>query len=188
MTTVETGKRAMSVLDPTSLVELMHDIEEDPSKGLLEFRVHSEWKGRTRSRTSVESCAVGGRVVHRHFTIDADEPFELFGRNTAPNPQELLLAALNACMTVAYAVGAATRGITLEKLEIETAGGIDLRGFLGLDPDAPTGYESLRYRVRVKGSGTPQDFHEIHEAVMRSSPNYFSLCRPVALDGELVVD
>ena len=37
-------------------------------------------------------------VEGRHFTIDADEPFELLGRNTAPNPQELLsrqaLAAL----------------------------------------------------------------------------------------------
>ncbi|NIQ00748.1 MAG: OsmC family peroxiredoxin, partial [Nitrospinaceae bacterium] len=68
--------------------------------------------------------------------------------------QEVLFAALNACMMVGYAVGAAAKGITLEKLELDTDGELDLRGFLGLDPDIPPGYESIRYTVRIKGNGT----------------------------------
>jgi hypothetical protein len=45
----------------------------------------------------------------------------------------------------------AVRGITLESLEIETDGEIDLRGFLGIDPAVPPGYENLSYIVRIKG-------------------------------------
>jgi uncharacterized OsmC-like protein len=127
-------------------------------------------------------------VVHRHFTIDADEPFELLGRNTAPNPQELLMTALNACITVGYVAGAAMKGIALEKVEIETSGALDLRGFLGIDATVRPGYEAIRYVVRLKGDGTPEQFQEIHEAVMRTSPNYFNVARPVRIDAELVVE
>jgi hypothetical protein len=88
---------------------------------------------------------MGGRKVPRRFSIDIDEPCELGGSNAFANPQEHLLAALNACMTVGYVAQCAVRGITLEKLEIETEGDIDLRGFLGRDPAIPPGYEKLRY-------------------------------------------
>jgi uncharacterized OsmC-like protein len=131
---------------------------------------------------------MGGRVVHRHFTIDADEPFELLGRNTAPNPQELLMSALNACVMVGYVAGAALRGITLEKVEIETSGELDLRGFLGLDAAVPPGYETMRYVVRIKGNGTPEQFQEIHETVKKTSPNYFNISRPVKIDARMVVE
>ena len=83
--------------------------------------------------------------VPRRFSIDIDEPFELGGGNAFANPQEYLLAALNACMTVGYVAQCAVQGITIEKLEIATEGDIDLRGFFGLDPSVPPGYESLRY-------------------------------------------
>jgi hypothetical protein len=46
------------------------------------------------------------------------------------NPQENLIAALNACLTVGYVAQCAVRGITLESLAIETNGEMDLRGYL----------------------------------------------------------
>ena len=100
MATIETTGKQINGLDVGALTEVMREIERDPAKGQVEFRVRSQWKGQTRSRASVESYSIGGQEVHRHFTIDADEPFELLGRNTAPNPQELLMTALNACITV----------------------------------------------------------------------------------------
>jgi hypothetical protein len=57
----------------------------------------------------------------------------LDGTNRFANPQEHLVA-LNACTTVGYVAQCAVRGITLESLEIQTDGEIDLRGFLGIDP------------------------------------------------------
>ena len=82
----------------------------------------------------------------------------------------------------------ALRGITLESLEIGTEGEIDLRGFLGLDPAVPPATRNLNYVVRIKGSGTKEEFAEIHEAVMATSPNFHNVSRPVDLKPRLVVE
>ena len=65
---------------------------------------------------------------------------------------------------------------------------INLRGFLGIDAGVPAGYEKLNYTVRIKGSGTKQQFAEIHDAVMATSPNFYNMSRPVALVPILVVE
>jgi uncharacterized OsmC-like protein len=188
MDTIATQGKRVNGLDLEALGEVVREIERDPAKGQVEFRVRTEWLGQTRSRTSVDSYSIGGQQVYRHFTIDADEPFELLGRNTAPNPQELLMTALNACITVGYVAGAALKGIELEKVQVETRGRLDLRGFLGIDAAVPPGYDTIHYVVRIKGPGTPEQFQEIHETVARTSPNYFNIARPVAIDARLVVE
>ena len=142
----------------------------------------------TQSRTQVESFGIGEEQVARRFSIDVDEPCELGGTNRFANPQEYLLAALNACMTVGYVAQCAVRGITLQSLKIETEGEIDLRGFLGNDAAVPPGYESLSYTVRIKGSGSKEEFAEIHKAVMATSPNFYNVSRPVVLKPTLVVE
>ena len=91
-------------------------------------------------------------------------------------------------MTVGYVAQCAVRSITLESLVIETEGDIDLRGFLGIDPAVPNGYDNLRYTVRIKGDGTKEQFAEIHAAVMATSPNFYNLSRPVTLKPKLVVE
>ena len=130
---------------------------------------------------------MAGERITRTHTIVADEPCELLGSDCAPNPQELLMAAVNSCMTVGYVAGAALRGITLEKLEIRTRGQLDLRSFLGLSDAVPPGYEAIDYEVLIKGDGSPEDFQEIHQTVMKTSPNYFNLNRPIRMNGTLRV-
>jgi uncharacterized OsmC-like protein len=175
-------------LDLDALHEEIEEIKKDPAKGIVEFKVKTGWKGQTRSETLVESYKLGGKEIKRRFTIKADEPLELLGENTSANPQELLMAALNACITVGYVAGAAVNGITLTKLEIETTGQLDLRGFLGLDPNVKAGYESIEYVVRIAGDGTPEQFQQIHENVIKTSPNYFNVSRPIRLDAKLQVE
>jgi uncharacterized OsmC-like protein len=175
-------------IDVAALHEVIDEVKKDPAKGIVEFKVKTGWKGQTRSETVVDSYKLGGNEIKRRFTIKADEPLELLGENTAANPQELLMAALNACISVGYVAGAAVNGITLSKLEIETTGQLDLRGFLGLDPNIKPGYESIQYTVRISGNGTAEQFRQIHEDVMRTSPNYLNVSQPVRLDGQLVVE
>jgi hypothetical protein len=90
-------------------------------------------------------------------------------------------------MTVGYVAQCAVRGITIESLEIETDGEIDLRGFLGIDPTVPPGYENLSYVVRIRGTGTKEEFNEVHEAVMATSPNFYNVSRAVVLKPTLVI-
>jgi len=170
------------------LFALIEGVKRDAANAKTNWRVTTTWQGQARSRAQVEGFGIGGEQVPRRFAIDIDEPCELGGTNRSANPQEHLLAALNACMIVGYAAQCAVRGITLESLEIETDGEIDLRGFLGIDPAVPRGYESLNYVVRIKGSGTKEEFAEIHEAVMATSPNFYNVSWPITLKPTLVVE
>jgi uncharacterized OsmC-like protein len=174
-------------IDVDALQAVAEEIKANPAKGMVEFRVKSNWKGQTRSEATVESYTLGGEKIDRTFKMMVDEPFELLGENTAPNPQEYLMTALNACVMVGYVAGAAIRGIRLESLELVTEGALDLRGFLGIDPTVKPGYDRIRYTVRIKGNGTAEQFREIHETVLKTSPNYFNVTQPVAIDADLIV-
>jgi len=174
-------------IDLDALNAVVGEVQQDASKALVRFAVSTRWEGQTSSRTTVKGYELAGEHIAREFEIAADEPNELLGTNTAPNPQELLMAAVNACMTVGYVAGASLRGITLDNLEIETTGELDLRGFLGLDDSVPPGYEAIDYTVCIAGNGTREQFEEIHRTVMQTSPNYFNLARPIRMNGRLQV-
>jgi uncharacterized OsmC-like protein len=174
-------------LNLARIQEIVETIRKDPNEGQIEFEVRSIWKGQTRSESRVKGYRLGGKEIARDFTIAADEPLELDGSNIAPNPQELLMAALNACMIVGYVANAAIKGVSLDRLEIEATGALDLRGFLGLDPAVPAGYEKLRVKVRISGDGTPDQFREIHAAVQATSPNLFNLTRAIQIVPEMVL-
>ena len=185
---LDTVKNApVNGLDLEALGEVVDAIEKDSSKGVVGFDVTTRWKGQTRSETTVDGFTIAGERVSRSHTIVADEPYELLGSDSAPNPQELLMAAFNACITVGYVAGAALKGITLDSLEIKTRGELDLRGFLGLSDSVPPGYQNVDYEVRIKGDGSAEDFAEIHETVMKTSPNYFNMSRPIKMNGSLRV-
>src|SRR5438477_6921407 len=183
-----TAPKVVNGINVDDLFSLAESIRLDPAKGVTRWHVATTWQGQTGSRSQVEGFGIGGEEVKRRFMIDIDEPCELGGSNRFANPQEYLIAALNACMTVGYAAQCAVHGIALESLVIETEGVIDLRGFLGLDPAVPPGYDNLRYTVRIKGNGTREQFAEIHQAVMATSPNFYNLSRPVTLNPTLVIE
>ena len=162
-------------------------VEQDASKAKVRS-VTTRWTGQTRSESVVDGFDLGGERIGRTHKIVADEPCQLLGRDTAPNPQELLMAAFNACIMVGYVAGASLKGINLDSVEIRTRGELDLRGFLGLSDQVAPGYEAVDYEVRIKGDGTPEQFEEIHRTVMATSPNYFNLSRPIKMNGALRID
>jgi uncharacterized OsmC-like protein len=175
-------------IDTDAVQELIESVEADPAKGMTHWRVGSNWQGGASSRAQVDGFTVGGVRVSRSFSIDIDEPHELGGSNTHANPQEHLLAALNACMIFGYTALCSLHGIVLQKLEVTTEGDIDLRGFFGLDPAVPAGYPELRTRVVIKSNGTDEQLREIHKLVMATSPNAYNVSRPVALKPTLVLE
>lgn len=161
---------------------------KDPGMAQTKWKVMTQWKGGTRSDTRVTSMMFAGKEVRKDFTIRIDEPLELAGTNQYANPQEYLMAALNACMMVGYVALAALEGIELEDVRIETEGEIDLRGFFGLDPKISAGYDQMHYKVTMKGNGTPEQYRKIHDMVTKSSPNRFTIANPVQLESELVIE
>jgi len=180
-----TTRPPVNGIDLAALDETIEQVRANPARGQVAFRVKTEWKGQTRSESTVDSYTLGGEVVPRSFTIVADEPCELLGTNVAPNPQELLMSAVNACMMVGYVAQASVRGITLDECRIETEGELDLRGFLGIDESIPPGYRRIHYTVWLEGDGTREQYEEIHQAVMATSPNYFNMAQPIQMCGRL---
>jgi uncharacterized OsmC-like protein len=175
-------------IDTDAVHTLIESVEDNPAQGMTHWQVASTWQGGMHSRARVDSFAIGGASVPRRFSIDIDEPLELGGGNAYANPQEYLLAGLNACMMVGYSALCALQGITLQKLEITTEGDIDLRGFFGLDPSVAPGYRELRIRVVIKGDGTEDQLRKIHELVLATSPNFYNVTRAVAVVPSLIIE
>jgi uncharacterized OsmC-like protein len=183
-----TSSDVVNGIDTDAVHELIDNVDSDPAAGMTHWRVASAWQGGTRSRAQVDGFAIGGVEVARRFAIDIDEPLEIGGGNAFANPQEYLLAALNACMIVGYTALCALQGIALQKLEITTEGDIDLRGFFGLDSSVPAGYAQLCTKVVIKGDGTEDQFRKIHDMVLATSPNFYNITRAVPVAPELTIE
>ena len=103
---LDTVKSRVNGLDLAALGEVVEAIEKDPKQALVGFDVTTRWTGQTRSETTVDGFTMAGERVTRQHKIVADEPCELLGADSAANPQELLMAALYACIMVGYVAGA----------------------------------------------------------------------------------
>jgi uncharacterized OsmC-like protein len=188
MSTAIAAKRTVNGVDTVALKQLIADVDTHPAHRKVKFGVATHWRGGAKSETRVTGYEFGGRSIPKDFSIQIDEPRELCGSNTQPNPQEMLMAAFNSCMLVGYVAGATLHGIELESLTIDTQGELDLRGFLGLDASVKPGYDQIHYTVRVKGNGTDEQFRQIHETVVATSPNRWNMANPIKLSAELVVE
>lgn len=71
------------------------------------------------------------------------------GLHDAPNPGEMLCAALAACADASIRMVADLLGIALRRLEVEAVAEVDVRGCLGIDRNVPVGFTSMACRVRI---------------------------------------
>jgi uncharacterized OsmC-like protein len=170
-----------------ALQGFVQSIKQDESKRHARFNVKTKWQHQTRSVATVSRYHLSGQDHPRYFQIAADEPLELLGENTAPNPQELLMAALNACLSVGYAVNASVMGITIHSLEIETDGELDLRGFLGLDDNVNPGYDEVSFVVRIHTDAPTEKVEELHRVATKTSVNLANFSRAIRMVPKLEV-
>lgn len=174
-------------IDVGELQKFAQQVVDNPALGTIRFNVNTRWQGQTRSVATVRHYELAGEKHARHFEIAADEPTELLGANTAPNPQELLMAALNACMSVGYAANAAAMGIAIHSLEIETEGQLDLRGFLGLDDSVNPGYDQVDYVVRLRTDAPREQVEALHALVRKTSVNLANFTRAIRVEHRLEI-
>lgn len=170
-----------------ALQQFAQGVAQNLSTGEARFNVKTKWQHQTRSVATVSHYSLGGEKYGRHFEIASDEPSELLGQNTAPNPQELLMAALNACLSVGYATNAAAMGITVHSLEIETDGRLDLRGFLGLDETVNPGYDEVSYVVRLSTDASRERVEELHKVVTKTSVNLANFSKAIRMVPKLEI-
>ena len=79
---------------------ITEEIQESPEKANAIFRSQTEL---------IENVACKARI--RQFELQTDEPHSLGGEDNAPNPVELVLAALGTSQEVIYSASASFMGI-----------------------------------------------------------------------------
>ena len=94
----------------------------------------------------------------------------LGGLHDAPNPGDILCAALAACQDSSVRMVANILGITLESLEVEVTGDVDVRGTLAMDAHVPVGFQTMRCVVRLRAakSTNPRLLEKLQAASQRS--------------------
>lgn len=168
------------------LQDVVELLGESPEQGVLTFETRTQWLGGMRTRTHVDGFEMGGQRIPRTHVIECDEPEQIFGRDEAANPQELLLGAVGSCVSAIWAVQAAKAGVELKKLEVHMRGTLDMRGPLEL-AEVPRGFPEVSCIVHVDADASPEQLQEIHEAVQRTSPNFYHLTTAIPARAQLVM-
>ena len=107
--------------------------------------------------------------------MDNAEPPVLLGQDEGANPVEYVLHALAGCMTTTMVYHAAARGITIESVETELEGDLDLHGFLRIDDTVRNGYENVRVKFKVKSDASPEQLEDL----AKISPVFDIVSNPV---------
>ena len=169
-------------VDLDQLTQTVGAIQENPDLANFRFRAQTEWIDGGRSRTRIQGFYGAGQEDGSRaepFVLEGDEPPVLLGTNQAPNAVEAILHALASCLTVGFVYNAAAQDITVNSLEFELEGDLDLRGFLGLSNEVRPGYRGLTVNYRVKADAPPEKVDELCAYVQRTSPVLDILRNPV---------
>ena len=159
-------------------------------KKAIEGLAAAIWERPDRARASFRATTVSEvdgfstRSSVRRFTVPLDEPGELAGEDTGPNPVEAVLAALGSCQAIVYRAYASSLGLRLDRVEVEAEGDLDLRGLLGL-ASVPAGFQRIRARTRVVSPEPPERIRELARLVETHCPVLDTLRLPVEVAVEL---
>lgn len=169
-------------VDLDQLIGTINVIKETPEVAQFTFRAHNEWVNGGHSRTDIQDFY--GAIQEdssrsEPFVIEGDEPPVLLGENHGPNAVEMILHALASCLAVGFVYNAAAQGITVESLEFDLEGDINLHGFLGLAQDVRPGYENITLTYHVKSDAPREKILELCEYVQKTSPVLDIIRNPV---------
>ncbi len=143
----------------------------------VEFRTRTELKEGVRCEAKI-----------RNFPpVVMDEPPELGGQNTAPNPVEIVLAALGCCQEIMYAAYASMLGIELNSVRVNIRGELDLNGLFALDEDTPAGFLEINYETDLDSPASDEELAKLAELVETHCPVYDTLARPISVKGTVSV-
>lgn len=158
-------------VDIERVASLAQKIAEEPHVGDTKWRAEVTWAGGFRSDARV-----------REFDPSrSDEPEQLGGTNSGPNPVEQVLAALGNCLAVGYAANATAAGIELRGVKISVEGDLDLHTFLGLK-EGNAGFSGIRVSVEMDTEADAAALEALNAKVVGTSPVGHTLNRAVPID------
>jgi len=125
----------------------------------ITFKSDVKW-----TRDGVSSDAQSG--LH---TLRIDEPESLGGKDSGPNPVELLLSALGGCLVVLANAFAPTHDVEVRDVNVEVEGDLDPDGFLGLSEARP-GFSEIRYKLIIDSPSPAENIAKLTEHIASACP------------------
>jgi uncharacterized OsmC-like protein len=153
------------------IVETQTDLLANPDHAIATFSVDSRQVEGLRSETKI-----------RQFNVTVDEPPNLGGTDTGPNPVEFVLAALATCQEITYRAYATALGIPLESVSVTLEGSLDLRGFFAVKDGVRAGFNDVRGVVNLKSSAPDAELAKLKDVVDAHCPVLDILRAPVPVD------
>ena len=133
-----------------------------------------------------------GRFRHLNYirNLDAhviDEPPQLLGDDTAPNPSEAALAALGTCICVGIHANAVHQGIVLNSLELELEADINITSVWGVGDvsDKLVGFSAVRIKAHIDADAEQSRLDELLKYVLKWSPVTGTYVNPVPVTAQL---
>lgn len=161
--TAVTTETVRNGVDTATMFATLDLLKEQPELATFQFRATNRWIDGAHNRTTIRDLyGAGSEMEHaRAFTVDAGEPAVLLGQDTGPNPAELLLSALAACLTTSLVYVAAARGVRLTEVSSTLEGDADVNGAMGLDDSVRNGFQRIRATFTVRGDAPPEKLREV---------------------------
>lgn len=122
----------------------------------------------------------------REHLVKSDYGEAAGGTNLAPNPIELLLSAVAACIEAAFYEFAVHEGFTVQSLSVDVEGTLDLRGLFMID-HVRAGFRDLSYTFTIESPDDEKKIRELAEKVIAHCPVVDSLLKPTSISGEIAV-
>lgn len=167
-------------IDLELLQETTEMIREQPEAGTVTIRTLHRWAGGFAVDGYAKDVEEGGEITARTFTFRTDWPPEIGGSDSGPSPGEALLGALGGCVAMTYITKAASRGVTVDALEVTIEARVDLQGTFELDSVRP-GLSDIRVTVGVRSDVPDVVLDELAQTTRRTSAVFDSLASPVPI-------
>lgn len=169
MTTTETPVR--NGVDTAGLFATLDAVKANPDLAKFQFRASNVWVSGTHNQSTIDGFfGTTQELMHEQsWTLDADHPAVLVGRDQGPTPVEYLLHALAACLTSGLANIAAARGVTLTEVRSKVEGDINLLGILGLSDQVRNGFEQIKVTFTLSGDDPAKLRKVVEQSRMRSA-------------------
>jgi uncharacterized OsmC-like protein len=161
----------------------------DP-QGLAELSAKGKADPRAVRTVKCRTVAAGRKFRHFNYIRNlaphiVDEPPQLLGDDTAPNPTEALLAALGTCVAVGLQANSVARGWKIRGIAVDLEGDINITSVWGtgdLSPK-PVGLTAVRIKVDLDVEGASKaEVDEVIAHAAQWSPVLNTVKNPVAIE------
>ncbi|MBU1035495.1 MAG: OsmC family protein [bacterium] len=136
------------------------------------YKAQTKWLEGTKAETKI-----------REFKVIVDEPLELKGTNTAPNPVELLLTALGGCVALTYHGYAKRFEVDIEDLIVSLEGDMIPGGWVDKAGRERRSFKQIRYEVQIKTKATEEKVLQLQKLVEEKCPVSDMLINPTKVKG-----